>query len=228
MTNIKKFNKMASKGLLLQAEEYETNNIVVIIRFENIRGSWISITIPIMKFRDPMQLYKILLSKGFPFPGDLNEQEFCSDLSKYEFMKTSLLSSQTGWYKSPDERYCYILPDSSFGVEYYSVIYKQDIGDNKKLPYIGNIDEYVILLDLCKYSPPAILTVGVALASFCLFPFSAETFGIHLSVNQHWLESQVVLLVIHPNISLGKQQKVELKRHAILIVTAFWYLMRLS
>ena len=180
MTNIKKFNKMASKGLLLQAEEYETNNIVVIIRFENIRGSWISITIPIMKFRDPMQLYKILLSKGFPFPGDLNEQEFCSDLSKYEFMKTSLLSSQTGWYKSPDERYCYILPDSSFGVEYYSVIYKQDIGDNKKLPYIGNIDEYVILLDLCKYSPPAILTVGVALASFCLFPFSAETFGIHL------------------------------------------------
>ena len=180
MANVKKIEKMVRKGLLLQAEEYETNNIVVTIRFNNIRGSWISITIPIMKFRNSIQLYKILSSKGFPFPRDYDTQDFCRDLSQYEFMKTSLLSSQTGWYKSPDEKYCYILPDSSFGSEYYSVIYKQDIGDNKKVPYIGTTDEYIRLLELCKYSPPAILTVGVALASFCLFPFSTETFGIHL------------------------------------------------
>lgn len=171
---------MVRKNLLLQAEEYETNNIVVIIRFQNIRKSWVSLTIPIMQFRTPEQLCKILMSKGFPFPKDYNIREFCYELSQYEFMKTSLLSSQTGWYKSFDEKYCYILPDSSFGVEQYSVIYKQDIGDNKKVPYIGTLDEYMRLLDLCRYSSPAILTVGVALASFCLFPFNAETFGIHL------------------------------------------------
>ena len=180
MSNIKKFNKMARKSLLLQAEEYETGNIVVILRFQNIRNSWTSLTIPIMCFRSPRQLYCILLSKGFSFPCGGEPAEFCNDLSQYEFMKTSLLSSQTGWYKSFDEKYCYILPDSSFGTEHYSVLYKQDIGDNKKVPYIGTTDEYIRLLDLCKYSPPAILTVGVALASFCLFPFSAETFGIHL------------------------------------------------
>lgn len=180
MANIKKFDKMARKNLLLQAEEHETGNIVVILRFQNIRESWTSLTIPIMKFRNPPQLYKILVSKGFPFPSNYEPLDFCRDLSQYEFMKTSLLSSQTGWYKSPDEKYCYILPDSSFGTEHYSVIYKQDIGDNKKVPYIGTTTEYIRLLDLCKYSPPAILTVGVALASFCLFPFNAETFGIHL------------------------------------------------
>lgn len=180
MANIKKFDKMARKNLLLQAEEHETGNIVVILRFQNIRNSWTSLTIPIMCFRSSRQLYSILLSKDFPFPNDGSPAEFCDELSQYEFMKTSLLSSQTGWYKSPDEKYCYILPDSSFGTEHYSVIYKQDIGDNKKVPYIGTTTEYIRLLDLCKYSPPAILTVGITLASFCLFPFSAETFGIHL------------------------------------------------
>ena len=180
MANIKCFENMVRKNLLLQAEEYETNNIVVIIRFQNIRKSWVSLTIPIMQFRTPEQLYKILISKGFPFSKDCNIGGFCCELSQYEFMKTSLLSSQTGWYKSLDEKYCYILPDSSFGVEQYSVIYKQDIGDNKKVPYIGTLDEYMRLLDLCRYSSPAILTVGVALASFCLFPFNSETFGIHL------------------------------------------------
>ncbi len=180
MTNIKKFNNMASKGLLLQAEEYETNNIVVIIRFENIRRNRISITIPIMKFRDPMQLYKILSSKGFPFPSDYDTHDFCLEFSQYEFMQTSLLSSQTGWYKSLDEKYCYILPDSSYGADYYPVIYNQNVCDNKNVPSKGSLEEYIRLLELCKYSPPAILTVGVALASFCLFPFGAETFGIHL------------------------------------------------
>ena len=105
MANIKKFDKMARKSLLLQAEEYETNNIVIILRFQNIRNSWTSLTIPIMSFRNPFRLYTILLSKGFPFPCGGEPAEFCNDLSQYEFMKTSLLSSQTGWYKSPDEKY---------------------------------------------------------------------------------------------------------------------------
>lgn len=174
---------MIRKNNLLQAEEFETGNIVVIIKFENIRSSKTSLTIPITKFRNPYQLFNILESKGFPFPSDYNINDFCTELSRIDFIQTSLLSSQTGWYKSNKDKYCYILPDISFGSEYYSAIYKQDIGDNKKTPYIGTIEEYKRLLDLCKYSPPAILTVGVALASFCLFPFSAETFGIHLFGN---------------------------------------------
>ena len=90
MNNITKYKKTFSKFHLEQAEEYETHNIVVIIQYKNIRGSQISLSIPIYKFREPSQLFKILLSKGFPLPND--GHDFCAVLSEYKFSKTVLLS----------------------------------------------------------------------------------------------------------------------------------------
>lgn len=174
----KHINKMIRKNLLLQAEENETHDFVIIMKFKNVRGSKTSITIPINKFKNPAQLYALLTSKGFSFPND--GKEFCNELSHCKFSKTVLLSSKTGWYKSSDNKYCYLLPDKTFGAETYSVIYKKDSTDNQKVSYMGTLDEYIRLLNLCKYSSPAILTVGVALSGFCLFPFNGETFGTHL------------------------------------------------
>lgn len=178
MNNITKYKKTFSKFHLEQAEEYETHNIVVIIRYKNIRGSQISLSIPIYKFREPSQLFKILLSKGFPLPN--NGHDFCAVLSEYKFSKTVLLSSQSGWYKSNDDKYCYVLPNLSFGYNYNPVIFNCDNTENKEVCCCGSLKEYQRLLDICRYSPPAILTIGAALSTFCLFPFGFETFGIHL------------------------------------------------
>lgn len=178
MNNITKYKKTFSKFHLEQAEEYETHNIVVIIRYKNIRGSQISLSIPIYKFREPSQLFKILLSKGFPLPN--NGHDFCAVLSEYKFSKTVLLSSQSGWYKSNDDKYCYVLPNLSFGYNYNPVIFNCDNTENKEICRCGSLKEYQRLLDICRYSPPAILTIGAALSTFCLFPFGFETFGIHL------------------------------------------------
>lgn len=178
MNNITKYKKTFSKFHLEQAEEYETHNIVVIIQYKNIRGSQISLSIPIYKFREPSQLFKILLSKGFPLPND--GHDFCAVLSEYKFSKTVLLSSQSGWYKSNDDKYCYVLPNLSFGYNYNPVIFNCDNTENKEVCRCGSLKEYQRLLDICRYSPPAILTIGAALSTFCLFPFGFETFGIHL------------------------------------------------
>ena len=162
-------------------ENIENNDILMIYEYENIRGSTVNVAVPLSKVRTKKLLSQILLDKGFPFDWKNKEMtdEICEFLSDYTPSSVILLSPQTGWYQSDEGKYCYIMPQKSFGFKYFRVKFVGNNIDTKYINQVGNLENYQKALELCQYSPATILAVGAALAAFCIAPFDFETFGLH-------------------------------------------------
>ena len=163
---------------------------VIFAKFKNNRDEFIELCIPICDFKSVKNLKKILLTSGFdPFYNNKytnvfqNEDDFCDKLSSYRFDKTYLLTPNSGWYcdKNNEHKYCYVLPNKTYGYKDIGIIYYNN--DNTILEEFekkGTFEEFYQTLDLCRYSKPLILTVGVALSSFLIKPLKLENYGIHL------------------------------------------------
>ncbi len=165
-----------------RGENIENSDILMVYRYPNIRNSIVEITIPLSKATNKKYLYNILLDKGFPLDPQNKEMSdsICEYLSTYIPKKVILLSPQTGWYQSEKGEYCHVIPKKTFGFNKFPVKFINENPDTKYIGRFGSFENYQKALDLCKYSPPAILAVGASLAAFYIAPFGFETFGLHL------------------------------------------------
>lgn len=186
-------------------ENIENNDILMIYDFENIRDHLVNVSIPLSKANNKKLLEPILLDKGFPFDRCNKEMsdDICEFLSNYSPSKVILLTPQTGWYQSEEGKYCYVIPQKSFGFKHFSVKFINNNNDTKYIHQSGTPENYQKALELCQYSPATILAVGAAIAAFSIAPFEFETFGLHFygksSTGKSTLSKVAAAVLYSPN-----------------------------